>query len=281
MSVRFLMTVAIVAVTSASLSIAQNQPARKPDQTESLLSRLRKPMDLAQIEKISLYDFSNLFEEKLGATILINESAFRTIDPNGNPRGMEIKVPQFKGMSPMTILSHILGQLDATYLVFKDHLEIVPIEFAAKETKNIKTTDDDGQPVRMAQPLVSMIFKEKPLNDAVAEIAEEYNLTVIVAPQSGDARTGFVTARLLNTPADKALELLALQCDLRIVKKANAFMITSRDHANDMFNEQMERDRTKIEIERARTAPHFPPQLQPQPQPQPAPNPNPPPPKQP
>jgi hypothetical protein len=280
MSVRFLMAIAIVLVISASSAIAQNQSGRKTDQTADLIAKLRKTIDLEKTDGTSLNELAKGIGDKAGVTVLINEAAFRTIDPNGNPGGLMVKVPQVRGMALATTLNHILGQLTATYLVLKDHLEIVPIEFAAKETKNIESTDDDG-PVRLAQPLVSTIFKEKPLNDAVAEIAEEYNLTVIVSPQSGDARTGFVTARFLNTPADKALELLALQCDLRIVKKANAFMITSRDHANDLFNEQMERERTKIEIERSRTAPHFPPQPQPQPppqpQPQPVPNPNPPP----
>ncbi len=280
MSARFLVAYAIALALSASSSIAQNQPGRKPDPTADLLAKLRKPMDMGKLETISLSDFAAYFGDKTGTTILVNDLAFKTVDPNTNPGDrLMVKVPQLKGMSATTVLNHVLNQLEATYLVYKDHIEIVPIEFAAKETKNTAQSDDDG-PVRLAQPLVSMIFKEKPLNEAVAELAEEYNLTVIVSPQSADAKTGFVSARFLNTPADKALELLTLQCDLRIVKKANTFMITSRDHANDLFNERNERERAKIELEKFRATPLFPPQ--PQPQPQPAPNPNPvPPPKQP
>ena len=109
---------------------------------------------------------------------------------------------------------------------------------------------------------MSAFFKEKPLNEAVAKIAEMYDLTVIVSPQSGDARTGFVTARLLNVPADKALELLAaLQCDLRASCSAAeaAFLITSRDHANELFDENMGRERQKIELQKLREAPAKPP----------------------
>jgi hypothetical protein len=57
---------------------------------------------------------------------------------------------------------------------------------------------------------------------------------------------------MLNVPADKALELLAVQCDLRVLRKGNTFLITSRDHANDLFNERQERERQKIETERLR-----------------------------
>jgi hypothetical protein len=181
------------------------------------------------------------------------------------------------------MLPHILGQVDAAFLVRRDHIEFLPIAAAGKETKNLADDEDEASP-RLAQPLVSMIFKEKPLNEAIAELADEYNLTVIVAPQSGDARTGFVTARLLNTPADRALELLAVQCDLRVAAKGNAFLITTRDHSNDLFNEVMERERSKIELEKLRAAPPMAPQP-PQPQiqfpiipvtPVPAPAPNPP-----
>jgi len=279
MSARYLTMFAIALAFTAGSAIALNQPGKKPDPTADLLAKLHKNVDLDKIQDgISLNEFAEFFGDKFGMTVLVNEAAFRTVDPNGNPGNLVVKLPHIRAMSLASALTHVLGQLEATYLVYKNHIEIVPIAHAAKETKNIAPTEDDG-PVRLAQPLVSMIFKEKPFNEAVAELAEEYNLTVIVSPQSGDARTGFVTARLLNTPADKALELLALQCDLRIVKKANTFMITSRDHANEMFNERMEHERAKIELEKFRAMPLMPPQPQPQPQPQPIPNP--PPPKQP
>ena len=71
---------------------------------------------------------------------------------------------------------------------------------------------------------MSVIFKEKPLNEAVAKIAEMYDLTITVSPQVGDAKTGFVNARILNQPADKAIELLALQCDLRVVRRGTAYI---------------------------------------------------------
>lgn len=283
MSLRFLTTLAIALAISTTTAIAQNSSGRKPDPTVELLAKLRKPVDLNKSDGISLTDLVALLGNKFGVTAIINEAAFKSIDVN--PGAETIKVSQTRALPLMTTLPHILSQLEATFLVRKDHIEIVPIVFAAKETKNIASTNEDDDAVQMAEPLVSMIFKEKPLNEAVAELAEEYNLTVIVSPQSGDARTGFVTARLLNTPADKALELLAIQCDLRVIRKANTFLITSRDHANDLFNEKMERERSKIELEKLRSAP--PPQPQPQlqfpllpitpvPVPAPAPNPNPP-----
>jgi hypothetical protein len=106
----------------------------------------------------------------------------------------------------------------------------------------------------VAKP-VTLMVKEKPFNEVVEKLAEEYDLSVVIAPQAGDARTGFVTARLKNVPVADALELLAVQCDLRVIRKGNAFLITNRDHANDLFNEKLERERQLIELKQLREAP--------------------------
>ena len=127
--------------------------------------------------------------------------------------------------------------------------------------------NEDGRQ-SLKEPLVSAVFKEKPLNEAVAAIAERYDLTAIVSPQAGDGRAGFITARLLNVPADRALELLAVQADLRVVRKGAAYLITSREHADGMYQESMEKERAKIELEKFRQMPPPRPEA-PQPQPKP------------
>jgi hypothetical protein len=282
MSIRCLIAALVAAMFVAGSASAQTS-ARRLDPTADLLAKLRKPVEMERAQDISLTDFASLLGEKFNITALINTAAFRNASPRSTPGSQLLRVPQLHGASWVSMLPHILGQVDAAFLVRRDHIEFLPIAAAGKETKNLADDEDEASP-RLAQPLVSMIFKEKPLNEAIAELADEYNLTVIVAPQSGDARTGFVTARLLNTPADRALELLAVQCDLRVAAKGNAFLITTRDHSNDLFNEVMERERSKIELEKLRAAPPMAPQP-PQPQiqfpiipvtPVPAPAPNPP-----
>ena len=135
----------------------------------------------------------------------------------------------------------ILNSVQATYLVKGKLIEIVPLASATSE-------NEDGSIV--AGPLVTAVFKEKQLCEAIAQIGERFDLTVVVSPQAGEAKVGLVTARLLNVPAEQALELLAVQADLRVVRKSAAFLITSRDHADAMFNEQVEKKRAMIELER-------------------------------
>src|SRR5580658_9973138 len=166
MSVRFLMCLAVALALLASSAIAQNPTGRKPDQTVELLAKMRKPVDWVKADSVTVNDLINQIGKNFGVNVLINEAAFKAMDPPVNAATQKMNVPPARGMSLTAALPYLLGQLDATYLVHKDHLELVPIAFAAQETKNVAPNEDDG-PVRLAQPLVSMIFKEKPLNEAL------------------------------------------------------------------------------------------------------------------
>ncbi len=268
MSVRFLMALA-AGLALASTATAQNPPAaKKADPTAEMLSNLRAPIQRDVLKEMSLNELAQFVSRNLEVTVLVNAQAFRTVGQD-NPGEMTLKPIQIRGTPLNTILNHALAAHDATFLVRKGHIEIVPVVFAAKETKNLADPNGDMGGGGLKEPLVSVIFKEKPLNEAVAELAEEFDLNVVVSPQSADAKTGFVNARLLNVPADKALELLAVQCDLRVIRKGNAFLITSRDHANEMFAEKLERERAKIELEKFRLSP--PPKPEPVPEPKPEP----------
>ena len=108
---------------------------------------------------------------------------------------------------------------------------------------------------RPAAQLVSLVVKEKPFNEVVDKLAEQYDLSVVIAPQAGDARAGYVSARFKNLPPETALELLAVQNDLRVVRKGAAFLITSREHADALFSERIEKERARIELEKFRQAP--------------------------
>ena len=65
----------------------------------------------------------------------------------------------------------------------------------------------------------------------------------------------FVSLRLLNVPADKVLDVIATAADLRVVRKGNVFLVTSRDHAKEMFEEKLNREKDLIEVQKLREAP--------------------------
>jgi hypothetical protein len=209
----------------------------------------------ASINEIPLFELLQQFTERHGISFVIDEECFRTVGVQDiKTKTSSLATTRLRGQTLHQFLTTVLGNLGAAYLIKGKTIEIVTPEYAARATKAAVHQDESGRSV-LREPLVSAVFKEKPLNEAVASIAERYDLTVIVSPQAGDARTGFITARLLNLPADRALELVALQADLRVVRRGAAYLITSREHADGLFQEAMEKERAKIELDKFRAMP--------------------------
>ena len=226
--------------------------AAPADPTAELLAKLRQPIALPAGE-VTLAEFAAAVEKATGIGVVVNEGAFRgegAADDDGTP----VRPVRFKGASAAAVLRLTLAKHGATYLVRRDHVEIVPAEYARKESREATRADANGDPIA-PHPLVSAVFRERPLNAALEELAAEHDLTVVIAPQAADQKAAFVTARLLNVPADRAVELLALQADLRVVRRGAAFLVTSKEHAEGLFNERQERERQKIETENMRHPP--------------------------
>lgn len=237
---------------------AEVKPAKKIDPTEKVLDALAREVVLPEGTNVNESSLSELFQalgKRHEVNFALNDTAFKAAG-HDNIRDAKpvVAATGFAGLTVHQFLAATLDGLGATYLVRNGAIEVVPVRYAAKATKSGVSEDESGLP-RLNEPLVSAIVKEKPLNETVARIAEMYDLSVVVGPQAADAKTGFVTARLLNVPADKALELLALQCDLRVVRRGAAYYLTSREHATELFNERLDKERQKIEVEKLRTAP--------------------------
>jgi hypothetical protein len=232
--------------------------AQPADPLATLLDKLHgEEVDFpdANINEIPLFELLLRFAKRHDLTFTFNEESFKT-DGQNNIRETRpnLTATHVRGLTIHQFLSTVLSSTGATYLIKGKTIEIVTPTFAARQTRTPVTAIEDGRSA-LKEPLVSAVFKEKPLNEAVASIAERYDLTAIVSPQAGDARTGFVTARLLNVPADRALELIAMQADLRVVRRGAAFLITSREHADALFHETMEKERARIELEKFRQMP--------------------------
>jgi hypothetical protein len=243
---------ALAGLVAVSGPVAAQDPGQKADPTAALLAKLRQPFAVKGAGELRLEELAELIEEKQGIPVVINEASFGSPAAVALADNPPIRLPKAKGLSVADALRFCLTQANATFLVRKTYLEIVSIPFAIRETNNAMP-DDDGTGA-MRAPLVSAIYKEKPLNEVVADLAVEYDLTVIVAPQAGDHKTAFVTARLLNVPADDALELLAAQADLRVIRQGKAYLITNADHANGLFDEKLEREKKLIELRNLRNA---------------------------
>lgn len=247
---------ALTLTAARSLADEPKPAPGKGDQVEANLAILAHQefphKEGANVGDIPIFELLQDVSKRYNLTFVVNTEAFKAAGlQNFIEEKPRLAATQLRGMTVRQFLNAALDGLGATYLVRNNSIEIVPVEHAAKVTKGTTTQNDDGRP-RLSQPLVSHVVQEKPLNETVAHIAKLYDLTVVVSPQAGDARIGFVSARLLNVPADRALELLALQADLRVVRRGAAFLITSKDHANEIFGEELEKERQKIESSKLR-----------------------------
>ena len=267
MIARFAVVVVVAVAAGVSWSVMADEQAKKPDPTADLLAKLRKPAELPRDQEMPITEFADLLD-KAGVSVVVHADV-----TNDGPNTGPVKTPRARSLPLAAAIRHTLAPREATFLVRKGYIEIVPVSLAIKEVKQV--SDEDN---RLTEPLVSVIYKEKPLNEALADLAEEYDLSIVVAPQAGDNKTGFVTVRLLNIPADKAIEMIALQADLRVVRSANGFFVTGKDHANDISNEKFEREQRLADLDRSRLLPLQPPAPVPAPAPAPVPAPTAPPP---
>jgi hypothetical protein len=264
---------AMFKVKADYLEIVPREAAFDPnDSLAVLLEKLHGdelPAFEGNINEIPLFELMHRLGKRSDVAFTFNELSFRAAGmPDIKEAKPNLSATQLRGLTLHQFLSATfdsVGAVGATYIIRGKSIEIVSTSHAARQTKADLIENEDGRK-SLKEPLVSAIFKEKPLNEAVAAIAERYDLTVVVSPQAGDAKTGFVTARLLNVPADQALELLALQNDLRVVRKGPAFLITSREHADGLFQEKLEKERALIELDKFRQMKPPPPEA-PSPQP--------------
>lgn len=124
---------------------------------------------------------------------------------------------------------------NVTYLVRPDYIEITTREAAQKEAglpeaiEEAKTAGEPGEVVRakarMNLPLVCVAVKDKPLGAVLKDLSRVYGLNVVVEPGVREQLNTQLTERLLNVPADTALEVLAGQAGLSVVRKGNVFRI--------------------------------------------------------
>jgi len=253
----------LVMALAAGLACADFVPAADPpqlqqDNTSELLHVLfNKQVEVeGNINDMSLMDLLTVLSKKHGITFAINNESFKA------EGGMEIseKKPsvastKVNGMTLHQLLVRVLDSLGGTYIIKGSVVEVVPLAHAAKMAKAETDMDVNGN-LSLKEPLVCAIIKQKPLADAIDLLASRYDLSVTITPQARDGSGSAVSARLMNLPADKAIEMLAVQCDLRVVRKGNAFLITSREHAKTLLAEQVETDRQKIELEKLRASIH-------------------------
>jgi len=142
-----------------------------------------------------------------------------------------------EGMSLRSFLNAYLRSLNVgenlTYMVRDDHIEITTRskqhrEIGLEEAEQAARAEGATEALARGNlPVVSMVASKKPIGEVFDELSRVYGLNLTVNAdtiRSGGLKKE-VSVRLLNVPADTALELIAEQVDLGAVRKGNTFRI--------------------------------------------------------
>jgi hypothetical protein len=251
MFTRALLAATLLGLLACVRPAAADDPPKKATTSSQVVDALRAPVQFeGDVNDNSLEAILLKLSETSGVRFVIRDDLFRE-NGLGNVRDSKpnVQAARLDGATLRRFLTVVLSNLDAAYLVRKDHVEVVPTPAAVEEV--FGSAEPTVGPARV-HPLVSEVYKDRPLDEVVADLAEEYDLTVVVAQPVGERRTAPVSVRLFNVPADRALEMIAVQADLRVGRRGNVYLITTPEHAKALAEEEYLRNWRQLELNRPR-----------------------------
>ena len=186
-------------------------------------------------------------EKQFEINIIIREDLFKMQgEADGDILDRKFKLDtNMSGVPLEAFLRLALQDIKATFLVRKHYVEITTWEAAVAQSDDPALAQilKEGTPEAALfsvrdfirnTPLVSTVVKDRSFEGAVGELADTYGFTVVIAAQAADAAKTIVSARLMNVPFPTALEVLALNAGLKVVRRDNTFIMTTQEHAANM-----------------------------------------------
>ncbi len=204
---------------------------------------IEKPLD-----NVPLRDVIEFLSDKYELTFIVNTQAFNDHYGVVNVEDTLVRLPRMPGVMLQTVLRHLLDQLKGVALVRSHHIEVVTKEQAINEAY--------GRPAgrlmailseseRLGQPLVNVVCEQRSLEEVLADIARQSGRNVILDPRVTGREKLAVTASLLNTPTDTAVRVLAELGNLKSVQLDNVFLVTTREIAAELQQEERARAEAK------------------------------------
>jgi hypothetical protein len=148
--------------------------------------------------------------------VLLDRTAFKMETPDiSDVRETPVQLPVLKGVSRARVLRMLLDAIpsdNATYLIRGGHIEIT--------TRSAATA---------ARQAVHANFVNRPLEEALQELAEQTGLSVVLDSRAAEHGRTPVTAHFrTETSLLTAVRLLADMADLRVVSADNVLYVTLR-----------------------------------------------------
>lgn len=170
-----------------------------------------------------------------------------------------VKLPKLANVRLDTVLNLLAEQLNGKFLLYPDHIKIVPTAVWLYETAVLQhdplalangmddtpllTTQDllKAKPL-IKRGLVNASFKNKPLTEVIDEIVEATGANVAVSPLvPANVRQANVTVRFTNTPVDAAVRMLCEMTECGVIEDANVLLVTTRERATARAKEESQK----------------------------------------
>jgi hypothetical protein len=179
--------------------------------------------------------------------VLIDSESFKQAGVE-SPEEAPVRLPRVSGVRLGTVLQQLVAQVQGAYLVRGDHIEITSAPSWQTEVWG-RFTEEEPNRRRRFLPLVHAAFEQRPLEDAIRELADTTGFNVVLDTRhAGESGKMPVTALLNNVPLDTAVRLLADQADLQAVLLDNVLQLTTQDRARALGAEQDRANQKGIEF---------------------------------
>jgi len=148
--------------------------------TLELKNKLSRPVTTDRsFDGVPLKDFLDFFADRHEMTILINPVPFKEAMGDAKIEEQTVRIPKMPGVSLSTLLSYALSQVNATYIIRRDYIEITTKKAAGYE-KTVK-----------AYPVADLVI---PIPNAVDPASLNQNLQLLGSSLSANGQAIFGAA---------------------------------------------------------------------------------------
>jgi hypothetical protein len=231
-----------------SLALAAAAPAPPPPPPKlppafGFAEALNKEIDFPGFDdpKTTLGEALASLEKHCGVRFLINEKAFQDVQV-AKVQEAEVcangPIPAMPKVRLATVLRKVLARVPAEtgagYLMRRDGVEIT--------TQMALQSEVWGENYQgPLQPLIHVFAVNKPLDEILRGLADSEDLNVVLDPKVGEKGKTALSAQLVNTPVDAALDVLAHMADLKLVRIRNIYFVTTPEKAKAIEKAEQEK----------------------------------------
>jgi hypothetical protein len=198
---------------------------------EPLAVKLFRPVKFSGFEDpgLKLGDVLAKLGKDYGVEIEVNELAFKAAGVD-DVLGTAVNEKPIRKSERIrldrllrTVLARLPAQAGATYVLRRDGIELTTVQAA-----RVQIWGSHNGPFL---PLVHATFEQKPLAEALRELADQAEYNIVLDNRAGEKGKAEVSARFVNTPLDTAVSFVADMVDLRPVLQDNVIYVTTRENA--------------------------------------------------